>query len=150
MAQTTTHINAADASVWLDNAAGTPVDISGSSNSVTMNFSRELGELNTFQVAYPVRLGCRKDAEITLRIVYSTATDEGADVVKNWYFSSEPIGARTFHLYLPDKNVGSDHYYGEVQLGSFNFTAASDDCSPIAIEAVLMPDGEMSLTTAST
>ena len=150
MAQTTTDINAADASIWIDNAGGTPVDISGSSNSVTMNFSREMGELWTFQVSYPVRSGCRKDAEITLRIVYSTATDEGADVLKNWYFSSEPIGSRSFHLYLPDKNVGSDHYYGEVQLGSFNFTASAEDCAPIAIEATLQPDGEMSLTTAST
>ena len=90
MAQTTTHVNACDASIWLDNAAGTPIDISGSSNSITMNFSREIGELRTFQVKWPVRLGCGKDAEFTLRVVYSTASDEGMDILKNWYFADDP------------------------------------------------------------
>lgn len=149
MAQTTTHVNACDASIWLDNASGTPVDISGSSNSITMNFSRELGELVTFQQKWPVRLGCRKDAEFTLRVVYSTATDEGMDILKNWYFANDP-GSRSLHVYIPDKNVGSDHYYGEVTIGSFNFNADPTEPGPIAVEANLMPDGAFTLTTAST
>jgi hypothetical protein len=149
MAQTTTHVNACDASIWLDNAAGTPTAISGSSNSITMNFSRELGELVTFQQKFPVRLGCRKDAEFTLRVVYSTDTDEGMDVLKNWYFADDP-GSRTLHVYIPDKNVGSDHYYGEVTIGSFNFNADPSDPAPIAVEANLLPDGAITLTAAST
>jgi len=149
MAQTTTHVNACDASIWLDNASGTPTDISGSSNSITMNFSRELGELVTFQQKWPVRLGCRKDAEFTLRVVYSTATDEGMDILKNWFFAADP-GSRSLHVYIPDKNVGSDHYYGEVTIGSFNFNADPTEPGPIPVEANLMPDGEFALTTAST
>jgi hypothetical protein len=149
MAQTTTHVNACDASLWLDNAAGTPVDISGSSNSISMNFTRELGELVTYQQKFPVRLGCRKDFEATLRVVYSTAADEGMDVLKNWYFANDP-GSRTLHVYIPDKNVGSDHYYGEVTIGSLSFNPDPSDPSPIPVEANLMSDGEITLTTAAT
>jgi hypothetical protein len=149
MAQTTTHVNACDASIWLDNAAGTPTDISGSSNSITMNFSRELGELVTFQQKFPVRLGCRKDAEFTLRVVYTTYANEGMDILKNWYFAGDP-GSRSLHVYIPDKNVGSDHYSGEVTIGSFTFNADPSDPAPIAVEASLLPDGEITLTTATT
>jgi len=149
MAQTTTHVNACDASIWLDNAAGTPTDISGSSNSITMNFSRELGELVTFQQKFPVRLGCRKDAEFTLRVVYTTDANEGMDILKNWYFAGDP-GSRSLHVYIPDKNVGSDHYYGEVTIGSFTFNADPSDPAPIAVEASLLPDGAITLTTATT
>jgi len=149
MAQTTTHVNACDASIWLDNAAGTPVDISGSSNSITMNFTREVGELRTFQVKWPVRLGCGKDATFTLRAVYSTASDEAMDVLKNWYFANDP-GSRSLSVYIPDKNVGSDYYYGEVTIASFNFNADPTEPGPIAVEAELLPDGAWTLTTAST
>jgi len=149
MAQTTTHVNACDASIWLDNAAGTPTDISGSSNSITMNFTREVGELRTFQVKWPVRLGCGKDATFTLRAVYSTDTDEAMDILKNWYFADDP-GSRSLHVYIPDKNVGSDHYCGEVTIASFNFNADPTEPGPIAVEAELLPDGAWTLTTAST
>jgi len=149
MAQTTTHVNACDASIWLDNASGTPVDVSGSSNSITMNFTREVGELRTFQVKWPVRLGCGKDATFTLRAVYSTATDEAMDILQNWYFAGDP-GSRSLHVYIPDKNVGSDHYYGEVTIASFNFNADPTEPGPIAVEAELLPDGAWALTTAST
>lgn len=149
MDQTTTHVNACDVAVWLDNAAGTPKDISGSSNKVAMSFTREIGELRTFQVKWPVRLGCGKDAEFTLTAVYSTATDEAFDILKNWWFAGDP-GLRSFHVYIPDKNVGSDHYYGEVTIGDLTWDADPTEPGPIAVEAKLLPSGEFHLSTAAT
>jgi hypothetical protein len=149
MAQTTTKVNACDVSVWLDNASGTLQDVSGSSNGIDMSFSRELGELRTFQSKWPVRMGCGKDVEIGFRAVYSTAADEAAHILKNWFFESTP-GSRSVHVYVPDKNVGSDHYYGEVTLGDMSFSADPTEAGPIAIECTLMADGEFSLTTATT
>lgn len=149
MAQTTTKVNACDVSVWLDNAAGTLNDISGSSNGIDMTFTRELGELRTYQSKWPVRMGCGKDVEITLRAIYSTASDEAADILRNWFFASTP-GSRSFHIYIPDKNVGSDHYYGEVTLGDMSFSPDPTEPGPILIEATLMADGEFSYTTATT
>lgn len=149
MAQTTTKVNACDVSIWLDNAAGTLTDISGSSNGVDMEFTREIGELRTYQSKWPVRMGCGKDVSITLRAIYSTAADEAADILRNWFFASDP-GSRTFHIYVPDKNVGSDHYYGEVTIGDMSFSPDPTEPGPILIEANLMADGEFSYTAATT
>lgn len=149
MAQTTTHVNACDVSIWLDNAAGTLKDISGSSNKVSMSFTREIGELRTFQTKWPVRLGCGKDAEFTLTAVYSTATNEAMDILKNWWFADDP-GLRSFHVYIPDKNVGSDHYYGEVTIGDLTWDADPTEPGPIAVEAKLLPSGAFTWTTATT
>lgn len=149
MAQTTTHVNACDVSIWLDNAAGTLKDISGSSNKVSMSFTREIGELRTFQTKWPVRLGCGKDAEFTLTAVYSTATNEAMSILKAWYFADDP-GLRSFHVYIPDKNVGSDHYYGEVTIGPLSWDADPTEPGPIAVEAKLLPSGAFTWTTATT
>ena len=149
MTQTTTYINACDASIWLDNAAGTLKDISGSSNTIQAEFTQVIGELSTFQQKWPVRLSCRKDATFTLGVVYSTATDEGMDVLKNWYFAATP-GLRTLTFYIPDKNVGSDKYSGEVVLESLSIPSTADEASPIPVTAVLRPSGEFTLVSNAT
>ena len=149
MAQTTTHVNACDVSLWLDDATGTLKDISGSSNKIAMKFTREIGELRTFQAKWPVRLGCGKDAEFTLTAVYSTAAAESFDILKHWWFAADP-GSRTLHVYIPDKNPGSDHYYGEVTIGDLSWDADPTEPGPIAVEAILMPDGEFNFTHTTT
>jgi len=81
--------------------------------------------------------------------VYSTATDEGMDVLKNWFFAATP-GLRTLTFYLPDKNVGSDKYSGEVVLESLSIPATADEASPIPVTAVLRPSGEFTLVSNAT
>ena len=44
MAQTTTSYNACDVHILLDNAAGTPVDISGSSNALSCDLDEQHGD----------------------------------------------------------------------------------------------------------
>ena len=149
MAETTTPINACDVSVWLDNAAGTLKDISGSANSVNMEFESNIGELRVFVTRWPVRLQCGKDATFTLIVVYSTAADEGMDILKNWFFGTA-TGARSFHVYIPDKNVGSDHYYGEVVLENLSWPVNAGEAQPIPVTATLKPSGTFYLTTATT
>lgn len=149
MTQTTTYVNACDASIWLDNIGGTLKDISGSSNTVNMEFIQVIGELSTFQQKWPVRLSCRKDATFTLNAVYSTATDEALDILTDWYFASSP-GLRTFTVYVPNKNVGSDKYSGEVVIESLTIPVAADEASPIPVTAVLRPSGEWTHVTNAT
>lgn len=149
MAQTTTHVNACDVSIWLDNGSDTLTDISGSSNGVNLSFTREIGELRTFQSKWPVRTGCGKDVEIGLKVVYSTATDEGRDLLISWFFESSP-GPRSFAVYIPTKNVGADHYSGEVVLGDMSFDTDPTEAGPIAIEAALHADGEFTHSVAAT
>ena len=149
MTQTTTYVNACDASVWLDNSAGTLTDISGSSNNVTMEFVQVIGELSTYQQKWPVRLSCRKDATFTLNAVYSTQSDEAVDILNDWFFSTSP-GLKTFTVYVPTKNVGSDKYSGEVVLESLSIPVSADEASPIPVTAVLRPSGVWTRTVNAT
>lgn len=150
MAQTTTYINACDAEMWLDNEAGTLVNISGSTNNVSMEFTNATGQLSTFGGnGWPVRMCCNKDCTITVGAVYTTANDEALDVLKNWFFGSG-CAAKSFVVYLPDKNPGSDKYYGEVILESLSIPVTADEPSPISVTAVLRPTGEFQNTTTST
>jgi hypothetical protein len=148
MTQTATAINACDASIWLDNASGTLKDISGSSNTINMDFDNELGALRNFGSRWNIRLECGKDATFALSAVYSTATDEAVDILKNWYFNTP--GDRTLKVYLPNKNVGSDVYSGEFRLEKLSIPAESGKAEPIMVTATLRPNGAVSLTTNAT
>lgn len=148
MAATSTAINACNAAIWLDDATGVPRDISGSSNVVTLNFDNELGEFQAFQDGATYRLECGEDASFEVTILYSTTTNEGADILKNWYFGTK--GDRSFAVYLPDKDVGSDKYYCEVKIDNWSMTPSRSEASPIAISLVLVPNGAVSWTTAAT
>lgn len=149
MAQTTTAVNACDAGIWLDNGTLIPTGIGGSANNVDMNFDQEIGEFRTFGSRWPGRLECGKDANFTLNIVYSSAADEAFDILKTWFFASSP-GNRTLSVYIPDKNVGSDHFQAECKIEGLSWTAGSDEAGPIMVTANLLPDGEVALSTLAT
>lgn len=149
MSQSTTVISACDASVWLDDVLGTPRDISGSSNVVTMNFDHEIGEYTAFGGRWPNRLECGKDASFDLSILYSTTANEGADIIIDWFFASPP-GDRTLAIYLPDKNVGSDKFSAEVKIQHWDTTGNAGSGEAVQINATLVPNGEVSHTTAAT
>lgn len=149
MAQTTTGFNACDIAIWLDDDTGTLKDISGSSNSVDLNFDNTLGLYRTFGSTWPRRLECGKDAQFTLQILYSSAADEGADLLKTWYFANPP-GQRTLKIYSPDKNVGSDVYAAEVMVENVTWSGEAGNADPIMISATLRPSGEVTWTTNAT
>lgn len=150
MTQTTTHINACDVAIWLDNADGTPTDISGSTNTASLTLSISAEMLRTFGSKWPVRLSCPKDASAEITAVYSTATDEAMDLIKNWYFAASP-GSRTLSIYVPNKNVGSDHYYGEFVIdGDIDIPLEAGTADPIAVTLPLSINGELTWTKATT
>src|SRR5512139_574153 len=148
MTQTTTAVNACDVAIWLDNAAGTQKDISGSTNTASMEFTNQLGAVRTFGTRWMTRLECGKDATFALSVTYTTATDEAIDILKNWYFNNP--GNRTLTIYIPDKNVGSDVYECEARLESLDIPVESGSADPILVTATLKPNGEVTLTTNAT
>ena len=137
--QTTTAVNACDVSVWLDDNNGTLKDISGSSNTISMEFTNQLGAVSNFATRWPVRLECRKDATFNLTAIYSMATDEAKDLLLKWFFNFP--GVRTLKVYIPDKNVGSDVYTAEVHLATMPITVQADSADPIEMSCQLMPEG---------
>ncbi len=148
MAQTTTAINACDASIWLDKSTGVLTDISGSSNSLNMDFDNELGMLRNFGSRWPIRLECGKDATLTLAITYTTGTDEAVSILKEWYFNNP--GRRSLKFYLPDKSVGADLYAGEFRLEKLSIPTEAGKADPILVTATLRPDGAVSWAVNAT
>lgn len=150
VAQTTTQINACDIGIWIDDGSGDPKDVSGSTNSASLTLTQNTGEMRTFASDWPARKACGKDAKIALTILYSSASDEGMDIFKDWYFNSSKT-ARTVSLYIPDKNVGSDHYYGEFLIdGDADIPVEAGQAEPIAVSVNLVVTGELTNTTATT
>ncbi|RPI52772.1 MAG: hypothetical protein EHM56_08015 [Chloroflexi bacterium] len=149
MTQTVTAINAIDAAIWLDKAGGTPTDISGSSNSVSIPLTQQLGPFRNFGSRWPKRLEGGKDGAFRLVITYSTAADEALDILRDWFFATEP-GARTIKVYVPDKNVGSDVYSAEVRIESLDIPLDSGKAEPITVTANLLPDGAITHATNAT
>ena len=150
MTQTTTSVNACDVAVRLDNESGTPVWISGSSNTVEMEFGQEIQAYWTmYNGRMPRRNSTREDAAIGLTALYSTATDEALDLLTDWYFSY-PNTARTMTIYIPDYTIGSDTYSGEVMLERINIPAESEESAPIIVQAVLLPAGTWTKATKAT
>ena len=84
MAETSTPRNACDVAVWLDDADGVALDISGSSNQVDLALDFKLGEYTTFGGCCTYRLECGQDGTITLNAVYTTALAEARAELSAW------------------------------------------------------------------
>ena len=148
MAQSTTAINACDASLWLDDDDGTLQDISGSTSILDANFDNELGAYVTFQEKWPRRLECGQDATFTVTAVYTTTADEMKDLILTWYFGTR--GDRSFTFYLPDKDFGSDYFKCEVKLENWRITPSRAEPGAIALTVVLRPSGAVTHSVTGT
>jgi hypothetical protein len=146
MAISTTTINACDVVVKLANDVGTLVDISGSSNTVQIDLTMNIGDKRVFGSRWPARKECGKDTKVRLDVLYSTASGEAMDLLKQWYFSASP-GARELHIYLPTSGVGADEYFGTFVLESMSIPATAGEAEPITVSANLSVSGEFRLTT---
>jgi len=141
MAQTTSAINACDAVIKLDNGAGNLADISGSSNSITLNRLTQVSDaFYSFGGRFPIRKACGKDADITLRVVYSGDDAEALYILNDWY-ENHNTDARSLRVEIPDGDPGGDRYDFEVLLGTLNMDATSGEPNPILVEASLRPTG---------
>lgn len=149
MPQTTTAQNACDASIWLDNTSGVLTDVSGSSNTINMEFSEQVGNVRNFGTRWQILLTCGLDATFAFTAVYSTAAQEAKAILLDWFFN-KPGTNKTLKVYLPDKNVGSDVYTAEVKLITMPITVQASSAEPMQISCTLRPDGAVTWVTNAT
>jgi len=139
---TTSQVNACDVVVQLDNGAGVLADISGSSNEVSMDFTNQLGQLSVFGADFYVRQECKRDASISLSLVYTQDDAEAMNILLDWYFATR--GQKSLRVEIPNGDPGGDRFDFEVFLESFPVPVQSDDANPILVAAVLKPTGTFS------
>lgn len=150
MPATSTAINACDVSLYVDNSSNELVDISGSSNGVTLDFSQEVEGFRVFGSRWQRRLACTKDATLSVNIIYTTAADEGLDLLRDWFFSAGSNTPRTVRILVPDNSPGSDDYQGEFIISSLSIPMDGTAAGPITVAVELMPDGEITHATTTT
>lgn len=146
MAQTTSQISSCDTTIKLDDENGILNDITGSSNSVSIERLQNVGDgLKTFGTDFPVRQACGRDANISLRVVYSQADNEALYILNDWYHNHKGT-SRSFQVDVPDSNPGSDRYAFEVFLQSLRFDDEAGSADPIMVEVALRPTGTFTWT----
>ncbi len=148
MARTTTALPMHDMVINLYDGA-TNRDVSGSTNSLTPNYTQTTGPFYTFDSRWPGRVDNTKDATFTLNIVFSTGTNEAWYILKNWFFATAP-GARSLRFYHPDKNVGSDAFIQSVRINSLNWAPEAGAEGPIMVTAECSVDGDVTQSVAAT
>lgn len=149
MAQTTTSVSACDAVIALDNDAETLVDISGSTNSVSLEFTLNMAESFTFDGDFAIRKVCGKSCTGSMSILWSTTADEAWDLVKGWYHVYDGA-ARTLRIDMPSTAGGNDRYEGEFILSSYSHELSSEEAGAVLVELEIANDGEVLLLEIGT
>lgn len=137
---TSTAINACDATVELEDEFGDMVDISGASNEISMEFSRALADFRTFGSSWRKRMACGRDAAFGLKFVYSQDSAEAKRMIQKWFFQY-PNAQRELRVYLPNKTDGADTYIAKVLIENFSFTPSADEAGPIMASSDMKPNG---------
>jgi hypothetical protein len=137
MPSTDSAINACGAIIRVADEFGDLIDISGSSNEVSLDFDAELGDYKVFGDAAKYRLECGIDASLDLTVVYTTGTREGMSILKRW---RKNRGLRVVHVL-----VGADLYKGSFLLEKMSLPLKSDDAKPIMVKASLKPNGNVDI-----
>jgi len=141
MTVTTTALVATNSVIKVDNAAGTPTDVSGSSNKVQIGPKNGVGEFRAFSTQWKTRVVIGKDTDIKIDFVLSSAADEAYDLFKKWFWGGDD-SARTVTIDVPDSTAGSDRYSGEAVLENLDMPLDAQADQPIFGSAVMKPSGE--------
>lgn len=140
MAQTTNAINACNVVLTVDDSTGTPVDISGSSNQASMDFSLQVAETFTFDGDWAIKKSCKKSVALTIQTLYSLSDAEGSNIMEDWFHNSSGT-SRTVTIDVPDGTGGSFSYSGEFILESYGLPVSADDAGVILMSFSLSNDG---------
>ena len=142
MAQTTTHANACDVALFVDDDNGALTNISGSANNVSMELTRTLGSLVTFEGNWSIVTACKRSGTITIGAVYSTASGEARELLEGWFFGDDGgTDSRTVQINVPDNSVGSRRYQAECVIESMSLPIDASTADPIALTFQLRTDG---------
>lgn len=140
MAQTTTSVNACDVVIMLDNAAANLTDISGSSNQCSLDITRNVAEVFTFDGDWSIKKSCKSGVSVSLQALYSTTQNESVDILEDWIFDT-PTTSKTLRIDVPDSSIGSTRYEGEFIIESYGVPLSASEAGVIVCSATLSNDG---------
>ncbi len=149
MTATTTPVTAVNCVIQIDNAAGALTDISGSSNKADISLEKGVAEYRPFGNVWKLRKGVGKDGSFAIECVYTLTADEGADLLRDWFFTAAEA-ARSIQIDIPDADPGGDRYTAEVVLADFNIPNDAQADEFIVCTATLLPTGAITYAVIPT
>jgi len=149
VAETTTAVNACNVGIHLANHAGVMKDISGSANRADLNFSQQIGEFQVFGGGWVKRLVCKKDATANVTVLFTTTTDEGWAVIKDWWdnYNSE---SRRMRIFVPEEAIGSDEFDGLWLISTLNVPLDGTQAGPVMVALSLVQTDGIAIHTVAT
>lgn len=107
-----------DGVVKLDDAGGTPRDISSTTLGVTINVEKNVGGHHTIGNDWEAQTEGGKRWTADLEVIESTGSNEGHELLRAWMISG--TGSRTLTVDSPDSSNGSLRFTGEVTLSGIS------------------------------
>jgi hypothetical protein len=148
MASSTTMLYGTDCVIEAE-LGTTTVDLSGSSNTATINLEMIIGEASVFNDKWPQRVMTAKNCTIDVAAWYSSAANEAADYFQDWFNEAAPE-PREFSIYIPSKTVGAKVVNGNFVFNGLNIAAKTAETNPIPITMQLLNAGAITVTAYST
>jgi hypothetical protein len=129
--------------VQLDDAGGTPIDISAQTNAVKITYKRSVSVFHTLGSLWNDATDGGIETEIVLTLLETPTSGEAHQLARDWL----PLGgARTLRIDTPSSAVGSLRYQGEVRLVSLSpaHESGAGSGSPSLASLVLTGSGDWS------
>lgn len=149
MPDTTTAVGQCSIAIHLEDDAGVLVDISGSANSANLDFTKDAETYTVFGSTGTKRMTCRKDATLSMNVVYTTGENEAWDLLKDWWFNHSDE-SRQVRIMVPGEIIGADDYQGAFQILNLSIPMDSAQAGPILVSVELGVDGDVTLGTVAT
>lgn len=146
MAQTTTHFSNSSIVFSLDDSAGSPLLIGGSTSTATLSSEPgSSGEVYTFDGDNPLRGVGKRTYTMEVQFVMSTSTSEAAVTFQDWAATKDGQ-SKTATIAMPDATTGSFEWTGEWKLTSMSIPADASESTPALASATLVSDGDITWT----
>lgn len=135
-----------DAVIKIDNSGGTPVDVSGNANTLSITGTRQNSEYYNFASDDANVIEGGRSHTVTLQIIVSDVQDEGYDLLADWWETAGG-GERTLTIQYPDATASSYQLVGEAVLTAFNYgDFEAGSAEPMMVEATMMISGGITRT----
>jgi hypothetical protein len=129
-----------DANIVIYDQQMYPRDVSGTTNTVEIDFGAAVEAFYAFTTGKLSIQGQRTD-KLTIKGYASKGSYELRRVLEEW---DQYSGSRWVKIILPDTTSGGRIYWGEFVIGSLKLSPNAEENKPMMYEASLEPFGDVS------
>ena len=147
MPATSTPYNACNSAIYLADANGNMINVSGMSNEIGLDRTKVVGEFTVFGDQWTYRLDCKRDSSIDLTVIASDDVNGAFDLLNDWF---EGTGARRIIVYPKAETIGNLRFDGYFVLQSLNIPLKANEAAPIMVKAALKATGAFATAVATT